>query len=220
MMNRDERIQDVIDNCDILLARLSGHAQTDATPQGRMIAQLKWLKEHAEAGTLTLPVDRHYTATLRHVYTEGMLSRLTATGEEYEREIEIYEYRLMKLVKKAAHLLKPEYYPYAVRCIEALIALLHHAPRPLSGEERESITELGQIRDALAAGRLEPPLRTWRAYPNFRQVYSIVGSTIDDLPDGKALCRTVADLIFEGVRPRSWVTPEVADKETAALARH
>lgn len=204
----DERTQDVIDNCAILLARLAGHAQTDATPEGRMISQLKWLNERAEAGTLSLPVDRGYTATLRHVYTEGMLSRLAATGEEYEREIEIYEYRLLKLVKKAALLLKPEYYPYAVRCVEALIGCLRNAPRALTGYEHESITELEQIKDALARGRLEPPLMNWRDYPNFNEVYFFYGSTIDDIPNGKTLCRAVADLIFEGVRPQSWSRPK------------
>lgn len=217
MSASDERIQDVIDNCAILLARLAGHAQTDATPEGRMISQLKWLRERAEAGTLSLPVDHGYTATLRHVYTEGMLSRLAATGEEYEREIEIYEYRLLKLVKKAALLLKPDYYPYAVRCVEALIGCLRNAPRALTSYEHESITELEQIRDALAEGRIEPPLVSWRDYPQFRQVYSITGSTIDDIPNGGTLCRAVADLIFEGVRPQSWLTPEDADRETAVL---
>jgi hypothetical protein len=57
---------------------------------------------------------------------------------------------------------------------------------------------------------------SWEGYPNFREVYSMTGSTIDDLPSGKYLCKTVAHLIFEGTRPKSWTTPEAAQADCDA----
>jgi hypothetical protein len=57
---------------------------------------------------------------------------------------------------------------------------------------------------------------SWEGYPNFREVYSMTGSTIDDLPSGKYLCNTVANFIFEGTRPKSWTTPEAAQADCDA----
>lgn len=54
-------------------------------------------------------------------------------------------------------------------------------------------------------------------YPNFNEVYMIFESSLDDLPNGKLLTKTVANLLFEGIRPDSWVTPDAADKATLNL---
>ena len=102
--------------------------------------------------------------------------------------------------------------------IEALINLLNHAGRPLSEHEQGLIPELAQLKQLLAEGEIEPPLMSYFPdYPNFREVYSLTGSSIDDLPDGKYLCKTVANLIFEGIRPDTWNTPEEAERITKTL---
>lgn len=54
-------------------------------------------------------------------------------------------------------------------------------------------------------------------YPNFRKVYRIYESTLDDIAGAKGLTETVAEAVFEGVRPESWVTPQDADNETVGL---
>ena len=57
MPNTEEQRLDIIDNCTILLdGILKPFDQTDDTPEGRMITQLKWLKERAENHDLPLPV--------------------------------------------------------------------------------------------------------------------------------------------------------------------
>lgn len=84
------------DNCDLLLARLTGEAQTDATPAGRMILQLKWLKKGP------LPVDPDYTGTLRYIFTDGALSYLCRSPRAYELEIKTPLYLLMGLITEAA----------------------------------------------------------------------------------------------------------------------
>jgi len=215
MTPRDERSQDVVDNCNFLLEQLSGCPQTDSTPEGRMISQLKWLREKVETDGSSLPVDPVYVSTLRHVYTEGNLSRLANSQEDYLQRWATPMKRLIKLSYKGEYLVKRSFYPYVDRCITKLTTLIKNAPRSLNTEERGSISELGQVQARIIQGNLELPLMSWRDYPCFRKVYSFVGSTIDDLPGGKETSRLVADLVFEGVRPASWSTPEAADVQTA-----
>jgi len=215
MSQQDERHQDIIENCNILLDKLKGCPQTDSTPEGRMISQLKWLKERAVTGALPLPADRKYVSTLRHVFTEGMLRRQAPTQDEYVRTIKVYEYRLMSLAKDGAFLLKKEYYPYAVRCIGKLINVMKTANRPLSANEQAAVRELEELKTKLGQIQIEPPLMTKEGYPHFRKMYPMVKCSIDDLEDGKKLCRLVTDLVFNGIRPSTWQTPETADRETA-----
>ncbi len=73
-MNTEEQRLDVIQICNLLLSGiLKPFTQTDDTPEGRMITQLKWLKERVENKDLPLPVDRKWLSTLRYVYTDGAL---------------------------------------------------------------------------------------------------------------------------------------------------
>jgi hypothetical protein len=214
MNPKDKQFNDIVENCSILLAKLSAFQQTDDTPEGRMISQLKWLKERAEDKTLDIPVNPRYLATLRHVYTEGYIKRHASSPDKADEEIDKIIYRLLNISLDGALLVKPEYFRFAIDLIEKLIQLLNNSARPLSAYEKNSIDELEDIKTRLADGRIEPPLMTWEDYPNFRKVYRISRSTIDDLPDGKRLCKTVANLIFEGVRPSSWTSPKAAARET------
>ncbi len=45
-----------------------------------------------------------------------------------------------------------------------------------------------------------------------------VKRSIKNLPNGKGYFYIVSDLIFDGVRPDTWLTPEDADKETRSLS--
>lgn len=220
MPNTEEQRLDVIENCNRLLEGiLKPFEQTDDTAEGRMITQLKWLKEHAENHDLPLPVDEGMLATLLYVYTNGELCNLATSTREMHAEAEVYMNRLISLTKEAQLLLKPPYYPYALRMIDTLLNILRHAARPLNQYEQGSIGELERLKQLLADGKIEPPLMSYLPdYPNFREVYSITGSSIDDLHSGKVFCRIVANLIFEGVRPDTWTTPDDANRVTRGVA--
>ena len=213
MNNINEIYQDIITNCDILLHLLSPYAATNETPEGRMIFQCRWLKEQAQAANITFPAE--FVHTLRHISSEGYLHSLASSPDRYDKEVGIYLYRLIKL-SKGELLVKKSYYSYAAIYINALIERLENAARPLNKHETKVSNDLHRIKDQLLNKMIEPPLMSWNGYPNFREVYSMTGSTIDDLPDGKYLCKTVAHLIFEGVRPNSWVTPEEAEADCKA----
>jgi len=110
--------------------------------------------------------------------------------------------------------MKPLYTPYALRSMDALIKLLKTAPRPLSQHEQSLIPDLEQLKQLLDEGKIEPPLGAYKPeYPNFIEVED----SIRNIPHGKGCFYTVSDLIFNGIRPDSWLTSEDADRETQNL---
>ena len=214
MPNTEEQRLDLIENCTLLLeGTLKPFSQTDNTPEGRMITQCQWLKERAENHDLSLPVKEGKLGSLLYIYTNGELFTANSTKEEI-RGVEIIMSRLIGLTYEDRLLMKPLYTPYALRSIDALITLLQTAPRPLDQYEQGLIPDLKEIKQLLDEGKIEPPLGAYKPkYPNFIEVED----SIQDISNGKDYFYTVSDLIFDGVRPDSWLTPEAADRETRNL---
>ena len=214
MPNTEEQRLDIIENCTLLLeGPLKPFKQTDNTPEGRMITQCKWLKERAENHDLPLPVKEGKLGSLLYIYTNGELFTADSTKEEI-RDTEVKMQRIIRLAYKSQLLMKPLYVPYALRSIYALIKLLQTTPRPLNQYEQGLIPDLKQLRQLLGEGKIEPPLGAYgRTYPNFNEAQD----SIEDIPNGKKYLRRVINLIFNGVRPDSWLTPEDADRETLNL---
>ncbi|MEE9355028.1 MAG: hypothetical protein V3U75_05505 [Methylococcaceae bacterium] len=221
MLNTNEQRLDIIENCDILLNKFSGFEQIDDTPEGRMIAQLNWLKERAENNDISLPVNEDMLSTLRYIYTDGTLSHHASNRENRAciySEIELPMRRLLKLTREGQFLLKPKYHPYAICCINALLEILQQPIRPLDQYEQGLIDEVKQLRQILIDNKVELPLMSYMPdYPNFIEVNGFSKISIEDLPNGKILLKTVANFVFEGIRPDSWLSPEDADMETAKL---
>lgn len=98
-----EQYQDIIENCTAYLKLLKKCKESNDTPEGRLISQLKWLKQEAKAERLPLPVDRVYTSTLRHTYVEfkSYLAKITPKWVFYHK-------RLLKLANGRL-LSKPEH---------------------------------------------------------------------------------------------------------------
>jgi len=214
MPNTEEQRLDIIYNCDLLLqGHLKSFNQTDNTPEGRMITQCKWLKERAVNHDLSLPVEEGRLGSLLYIYTNGELFTATSSKDEI-RNVEIVMNRIISLCDEAKLLLKPSYYPYAIRYIVALIQLLKTSSRSLNDYEKAFIGELNQLKKLLSEEKIEPPLGAYMPkYPNFIEAkYSI-----KDIPNGKDYFKIVSNLLFEGVRPDNWLTPEAADKDTQNL---
>jgi len=214
MPNTEEQRLDIIENCILLLeGPLKPFNQTDNTAEGRMITQCQWLKERAENHDLPLPVEKGKLGSLLYIYTNGELFTASSTKEEIRR-VEVVMKRIIRLTKKAQLLTKPPYYSYALRSIDALIRLLETAPRALDQYEQGVIPDLKQLKQLLDERKIEPPLGAYGPrYPSFIEVED----SIQDIPKGKDYFYTVSDLIFDGVRPDNWLTPEDADRETRNL---
>lgn len=210
---RQEIYQDIQHNCDAILFLLRNHPADNDTPEGRMVFQCRWLKQQSAAGVLPLPVTE-FRSTLEHVYSERYLEHLASDPAQYRKEIEIHLYRLLNLIDGQL-IVKPTYYPFIIRQMSRLTRMLKEATRPLTTAEVGLTGELAILGKLLQAREIEPPLIQYLPdYPNFRRVYSRSGSSTDDLGGGQFLTREVALLLFEGIRPKTWESPELADRET------
>jgi len=215
MSLKDEIYNDINSNCDILLGILKDKERTNDTPEGRMIFQCLWLKEQIIAKKLPLPVTEHVN-TLKHVAAENLLEHLASNEHDYWNEIGIYLYRLLFLVD-GKPLIKPSYYFPASNLIDGLINLLEQSPRALDDYEQGLTSELQKMKERLFNNEMEPPLgSSLPDYPNFNKV-NRYQPTIEDIHNGKYLIKTVANLIFNGVRPGTWFSPEQANIEVTAL---
>ena len=88
MPNTEEQRLDLIEQCDVLLnGLLASFDPIDETPEGRMITQLKWLKERADNHDLRLPVDPVYLSTIRYIYTNGDLCHHASAPDKAWEEI-------------------------------------------------------------------------------------------------------------------------------------
>jgi len=216
MSMKEEIYKDITENCNIILDLLKNFNAENETPEGRMIYQCNWLKEQIISNSLPLPVE-DFVQTLKYISNEGLLNHLASTKENEWQEIGTTMYRLNVLVDNKL-IIKKSYYRSIIRVINGLIALLCNASRNLDQYELSLTNELENIKNLLSKDKVSLPLESYFPdYPNFREVYSLTGSSIDDLPNGKYLCKTVANSIFEGVRPNTWLTPEDAEQDIKKL---
>ena len=220
MVDTEEQRLDIIKYCNLLLnGYLSHFKQTDNSAQGRMITQLKWLKERAENHDLPLPISREKLGSLLYIYTNGEMYNLYKHEkpilEQYNIEtIEKTMTRIISLTYKGSLLTKKEYFPYIERVIDALILLIEKSDYNLEGYKTEFIKDLRDIQKRLKKGDIDPPLGAYKShYPNFIPAYRLIRTH----SEGKKLFLVVANLIFNGRRPDTWLTPKDADRESQQL---
>jgi len=213
MVNTEEQRLDIIENCKFLLCKFIKFEQSDRTPEGRLLAQLNWLKERAENKDLVLPVDRSYVSTLAYIYTDGILTHHASAVDRIKEEIDIPMANLLNLTKKAELLVKPIYRPYILCFIDFLINSFLNSPFSLDKYEEGFIQELYQIKKGYNDGSLVLPVGSCAQYPCLIEVkYSDFKH-----PHSKILFRVVNNLIFRGVRPDTWLTPKDAEDECRQL---
>lgn len=215
-----EQISDLIEYCDYFIFLLDSHSKSDDTPEGNMKAQVIWIKERAQNNDISLPIDKEMLSTIRYIYADGTLNHHASSPENVYREIEVPMQRIISIAKNAKLLFKMEYEEYASRYIEALISLLESAERKLTTDENNLIYELEEIKDGLRNGTVIPPLGNPKdIYPSYLAV-DRYNPTISDLPGAKFLIKSISAIVFNGVRPDSWIDIKSADEETKELVQY
>ncbi len=220
MVNTEEQRLDIIKYCNLLLnGYLSHFEQTDDRAQGRMITQLEWLKERAENHDLPLPVAKEKLASLLYIYTTGEIYALYDNEqpilEQYNKgTIEKIMQRIISLTYEGSLLTKKEYFPYIVRLIDALILLIEKSSYELENYREGFFKELERLKKLIIEEKIEPPVGACMPdYPNYVEVEYLIRL----YPEGKKLFSIVDNLIFNGRRPDTWLTPKDADRESQKL---
>ncbi len=209
-IKKEELNNDILKYTDKILGILKDWDPSNDTPPGRIIFECRWLQQEVNANRLSYPDAYEHITSIRHTYVaDDMLE------EHYQKGIERYFGFIIDLCDNKL-LIKPAYYPYTIHMIDALIYILKTSTRPLTICESRLDDELEQLKTLLSEGKIEPPLISYFPdYSNFREVRSLAGNSVDNIPNGKYVCETTANLIFEGIRPDSWLTPEDAAKDVA-----
>jgi len=215
MLNTEEQLQDVIQICSYLLKEvLHDCPQVNSTPEGRMVAQLKWLVQQAKGHSLQLPVNPSLLATLRRVHLEGELNHCASSPDKAYLEIEIHLARLLAITLDANLIYKQAYSQHLTEMIHTLEesseVKLYSNYEGLK-KEMHSIVEAINLRQQIL------PLKSMLPkFPIFRDLYTkaIVQQQVQ-MQRVAALVGILRKLLFSGVRPASWLSP--ADATTHLL---
>ena len=212
MPSTEEQRLEVIENCNLLLERLRGCDTTDDTPEGRIIAQCKWFKERAENYDLPLPVAPEYTGSLRYIYTNGDISHLETDREYYYWNYDVPMQRLIALCYEGELLFKADYFRFLPICIDRLMQRVNAKGAAMHPLEKGLLENLSLLKTMIAKKQIKFPrggmMPEFKKMANYRFGYEFD----DDTKKEKKLNYAISNMVFRGVRPSEWLTPEDAER--------
>ncbi|WP_432454837.1 hypothetical protein ACRRS0_05125 [Agarivorans sp. QJM3NY_29] len=216
-----EQKNDVISISNYLLDRFREYAVVDASPEGRLQAQLLWVLDKLKDPNFSLPLPAEQLSTLRYIYTDGTLSFRASNPDDINsifKEIELPLVQLINVLKKGHLLIKPDYYPHISTVIGQLISCLKKSHRALTKDETKFLAELEALKLDIDSGKQELPFQSHLPrFPGYTEVKSFRGNTIDDIPRAKNLFKVFKNAVFNGVRPETWVDEVTAKQAVEAL---
>lgn len=164
----DEEYTDALERIERIEAALKGVAPSNDTREGRMVYQVKWLRQEITARRLPIPLDHKYWGTLGYLVAEGSLDHLGIEKPMGE----------LATILSGTGLLKPRHYPVVVAMIEDLLDLMRQAPQ-LNVEEQQLINELRAMRGAIVSGHQLPLHKSnypaWKAFKDARHLEQLPG---------------------------------------------
>ncbi|MGF1733454.1 hypothetical protein, partial [Photobacterium kasasachensis] len=118
--------------------------------------------------------------------------------------------RLLSLAKHGRLLIKSEYLKFIPSCIDALLFQLSRSQRKLIPNELAFSEDIKKLKKLISEKKINLPLMSY--IPKFKSFIKARSSLVD-IKNIKPLFKIVDDLIFNGVRPDSWLTPDDAERE-------
>ena len=153
----EEDYADAMERIIFLLEAFKHHPSSNDTAHGRVVYQLRWLKQEIEAQHLPIPVDKSWIGTLCYVVgsceVDDTPEIAQALGE-------------LTRILQGPGLLKPRHFPVIVAQIEDLVADIHHFADPLTEDETKLVADLEETAAGIRSGHEIPPLeRTRKRHP-------------------------------------------------------
>ena len=132
-----------------LLDAFKAYPASNDTAHGRVVYQLRWLKQEIQVQRLPIPVHKSWISTLAYVVgsceVDDTPEIARALGE------------LVRILKGPG-LLKPRHFPVIAAQIDDLVTDLHHFGDPLTLEEVQLIADLEETATNIRLGKIIPPL--------------------------------------------------------------
>jgi len=149
----EEEYADASARIDVLLDAFAAYPASNDTAHGRMVYQLRWLRQQIGAGRLPIPVNKSWIGTLSYLVGSGEVDDTPEIAQALGELLRIL---------KGPGLLKPRHIPVIVSMIEDFVAAIHRYGDPLTATEATLAADLQAAAAGLRAGTIVPPLEAPR----------------------------------------------------------
>ncbi|WP_234732400.1 hypothetical protein [Acidocella facilis] len=145
----EEEYADAMDRIAFLLDAFKDYPASNDTAHGRVVYQLRWLKQEVDAQRLPVPVHKSWIGTLCYVVgsceVDDTKEIAKALGE-------------LKRILQGPGLLKPRHFPVIAAQIDDLVADIHLFGDPLTPDETQLVADLEEVAKGIRSGQIIPPL--------------------------------------------------------------
>lgn len=145
----EEEYEDAMERIAFLLDAFKDYPASNETAHGRVVYQLRWLKQEIDAQRLPVPVHKSWIGTLCYVVgsceVDDSKEIAKALGE-------------LKRILQGPGLLKPRHFPVVAAQIDDLVADIHLFGDPLTPDEIKFVADLEDTAKGIRSGQIIPPL--------------------------------------------------------------
>ena len=145
----EEEYADAMERIAFLLDAFKDYPASNDTAHGRVVYQLRWLKQEIEAKRLPVPVHKSWIATLCYVVGSCEVDDTKEIAKALGK---------LTVILQGPGLLKPRHFPVIAAQIDDLVADIHLFGDPLTPEERQLVTDLEEVAKGIRSGQIIPPL--------------------------------------------------------------
>lgn len=145
----EEEYADAMERIAFLLDAFKDYPASNDTAHGRVVYQLRWLKQEIDARRLPVLVHKSWIGTLCYVVgsceVDDTKEIAKALGE-------------LKRILQGPGLLKLRHFPVIAAQIDDLVTDIHLFGDPLTPEETQLVTDLEEVAKGIRSGQIFPPL--------------------------------------------------------------
>ena len=185
----EEEYADILERLDVIDKALKDHEPSNDTPEGRMLALSRWLRQEIAAERLPIPLDKRWWGTMAYMLVDGVLSHYGIEGAMGN----------LTNIFDGFGMVKKRHYPVVAAMIDDFLALVAEKVRNYSDLERKILAESREIRDRLLAGELDLPLDK-KEFPGWAREYATENFIL--VQEVSRAAGGLSWIMFSGVRPQ------------------
>jgi hypothetical protein len=184
----EEEYQDAMAAIADLRRALSGEVETNSTPEGRLLLELRWIAQEIDARRLPIPVDKSFVGTVFYLVGSNELSGIPGVEDALGR---------LWLVLKGYGLMKARHVPVLIAMMEDYLEQARPLWPQMTDQDLALIQHMSDQIDDLKQGGQWPKPKPKGYY------IGKSGPTLDRGVDhGFEQLRDISCSLFEGWRPR------------------
>jgi hypothetical protein len=185
----EEEYQDAMAAIADLRRALSGKVETNSTPEGRLLLELRWIAQEIDSRRLPIPVDKSFVGTVFYLIGSNELSGISGVEDPLGR---------LWLVLKGYGLMKARHVPVLIAMMEDFLQQAEPLRPRLTEREVDMLEDMRvQITDLKRGGAWPKPRR-----PQDNYIARSRPTLQREVDHGFEKLRDISCSLFEGWRPR------------------